>query len=303
MKFNLARALAMGALIYLQSVAVFARDPEQDELTVRCFKAARNLAYPHNVLHSCRNEETIDRQIECVSKMGQPLPDPSRCSSKPDRTRKDFQVDDAKMIAPSHGGGEQACGKIKDLDRRVVCNKTVRDKFYPFFFIQVCENMSVDSLIESCLSAIEGGCFDFSVQSICPNLVRTNNSAGSSGNKKDAAAYVSPLEVSSKIGRAPYRIHIDGPAMVKDRAQNCGKHSSKALGIAGNGLSVDWGDGTHPLEGAQEGQSCAEDQETHTYKWPGTYTIRAYTWHPDEQSHPIVDSSWETKVTITGIEK
>ncbi|HYE23365.1 MAG TPA: hypothetical protein VEA92_02875 [Candidatus Paceibacterota bacterium] len=93
-------------------------------------------------------------------------------------------------------------------------------------------------------------------------------------------------------------VTITGPAPVLEKIDSC-VISVGWFGPGGNGLSVEWGDGTtEPLfEAESEGESCSQSVKTHTYKEPGAYTIIVTLWHPGPADEPITD--WEDSVVVT----
>jgi len=93
-------------------------------------------------------------------------------------------------------------------------------------------------------------------------------------------------------------VTISGPSEVESRFDGC-VYSIGWFGSGGNGLYVEWGDGTNdPLVTPDnEGQSCSESVRTHTYAEPGTYEVRVALWHPGPADAPVTD--WEDTVTVT----
>jgi len=90
---------------------------------------------------------------------------------------------------------------------------------------------------------------------------------------------------------------ITGPAPILEKLDSC-VVSVGWFGPGGNGLSIEWGDGTTAPQFApeREGQACT-DVRSHTYEKEGSYTIIVTLWHPGPADEPITD--WEDSVTVT----
>jgi len=93
-------------------------------------------------------------------------------------------------------------------------------------------------------------------------------------------------------------VTVTGPSPVLERIESC-VTSVGFNGPGGNGLMVEWGDGTmYPMfDESVEGESCSDSVRTHTYLEPGSYTIVVTLWHPGPADEPITD--WEDSVTVT----
>ena len=115
-------------------------------------------------------------------------------------------------------------------------------------------------------------------------------------NEQDGATVTG--EKGLRVARAGRTVTIDGPAEVMEKINSC-VYSVGWFGPGGNGLMVEWGDGsTSPeFEGATEGTSCTDAARTHTFAKAGSYTIVVTLWHPGPADEPITD--WEDSVTVT----
>lgn len=104
------------------------------------------------------------------------------------------------------------------------------------------------------------------------------------------------LAVSSIKGPSPHRVTITGPSRVLAKIANCRRSAKGWFGPGGNGLSVDWGDGTSGQELLGGTGSCADVQGTHVYSAPGTYKVTVEDWHPGPTDRPMTD--WRGQITI-----
>lgn len=113
---------------------------------------------------------------------------------------------------------------------------------------------------------------------------------------------MSAFKLSPSIGKAPLRVEVANvPAAVLKKMNEC-KKSVGRLGTSGNGLTVDWGDGTKAPAAATSTnavRSCADEVKKHTYTTPGVYTVKIRSWSPGPTDAPI--TSWEgtSRVTVT----
>lgn len=125
---------------------------------------------------------------------------------------------------------------------------------------------------------------------------------GTGGDDDDTPATTTPstssLSVSPTSGKAPLTVSINGPTNVLTKISGC-VYSIGFFGFSGNGLSVDWGDGTESPSNieSKRGQSCSDEVRRHTYATSGTYTIKVQLWHPGPTDQPIKD--WEGSATVT----
>ncbi len=106
-----------------------------------------------------------------------------------------------------------------------------------------------------------------------------------------------------KEGTAPLTVTISAiPSAVQAKINGC-KNSVGRLGRSGNGLTIDWGDGTvSPSDtGTTTGRSCAREVRQHTYTTPGTYTAKIKSWHPGPTDAPVTD--WEGTANVVVKEK
>lgn len=105
------------------------------------------------------------------------------------------------------------------------------------------------------------------------------------------------LTVTPASGAAPLSVTISAPT-VEAKMNSC-VFSIGFFGHSGNGLSVNWGDGTQsPIRtDANKGQSCTSAVKNHTYTAPGTYTIKVTSWHPGPTDEQVTD--WEKTATVT----
>ena len=88
---------------------------------------------------------------------------------------------------------------------------------------------------------------------------------------------------------------ITGPSLVKEKIEKC-IYGYGWFGPGGNGLSIDWGDGTSSLEEGVQGKSCTSSERAHTYKKSATYVLHIVAWHPGPIDRPVTD--WEGSTTI-----
>jgi PKD repeat protein len=109
------------------------------------------------------------------------------------------------------------------------------------------------------------------------------------------------LSVTPASGSAPLTITISAPSSVENKINSC-VYSQGFFGASGNGLRVDWGDGTVSPTNASSrlGQSCTNEITTHTYAQSGTYTVRVTSWHPGPTDAPITDWQGSAIVTVSG---
>ncbi|MDB5238210.1 MAG: protein of unknown function with transrane region [Candidatus Kaiserbacteria bacterium] len=93
-------------------------------------------------------------------------------------------------------------------------------------------------------------------------------------------------------------VTIQGPQKLTDAFNAC-VYSIGWQGWSGNGIRVDWGDGTSapltPYSSTNAGTSCTAEK-SHLYTKAGTYTITASLWHPGPTDAPITD--WQGTATV-----
>jgi hypothetical protein len=114
----------------------------------------------------------------------------------------------------------------------------------------------------------------------------------------EQSASVVTGEKGLRVIRSGRTVTIDGPKDVMAKIDSC-VYSVGWFGPGGNGLWIEWGDGTSNPQfvAEQEGQSCSDSVRTHTFDKPGSYTIVVTLWHPGPADAPETD--WEDSVTIT----
>ncbi len=101
------------------------------------------------------------------------------------------------------------------------------------------------------------------------------------------------LKLSSSAGKAPLNVRITGPA----RLLALGRGSSQKW--TGCGYDVFWGDGPESRSPAvRVGSDCAEGFR-HTYREPGSYTLKARIWHPGPDDATKVDWSDTAIITVS----
>lgn len=112
----------------------------------------------------------------------------------------------------------------------------------------------------------------------------------------------SGVRITPASGKAPLNVTLTtNNDAVNEKIKNC-KYSQGFFGPSGNGLSVDWGDGTtEPSASYTEakrnsGASCTDAVSKHTYAENGTYTVEVTSWHPGPTDAPITD--WEDEATV-----
>jgi hypothetical protein len=114
------------------------------------------------------------------------------------------------------------------------------------------------------------------------------------------------LVVEPLSGKAPHLVRIAGPTLVLTKIAECRFGWFEWTGPGGNGVLVDWGDGTETFSlkelytGDRRGESCAERQRRHVYAIPGTYRVKVEIWHPGPIDAPVTDWSGEAVVTVGG---
>ncbi len=94
------------------------------------------------------------------------------------------------------------------------------------------------------------------------------------------------LTISVNSGMAPLQVQITGPyTLIAD-----GKNTYNKW--VGCGYNIDWGDASQEFQ-----QDCSVGF-IHTYKSPGTYTIKANTFHPAPDDSHVVDWTGTTTVKV-----
>lgn len=116
-----------------------------------------------------------------------------------------------------------------------------------------------------------------------------------------SAVSVTSEEVTLRVEPEARTVSITGPAIVTVRGERC-VYAYGWFGPGGNGMSVDWGDGTisprADLVDEKQGKSCTEEVRTHTYSAPGTYTVSVQLWHPGPTDIPETDWDGTAQVTV-----
>lgn len=86
---------------------------------------------------------------------------------------------------------------------------------------------------------------------------------------------------------------------VNKKIEGC-VYSLGFYGQSGNGLSVDWGDGSsEPGDSFSEAvreKDCTNVVSSHTYSKAGSYTVTVHSWHPGPTDAPIID--WKNSATV-----
>ncbi len=108
------------------------------------------------------------------------------------------------------------------------------------------------------------------------------------------------LSVSPSTGTSPLVVTLQAPQEVMNKMQKC-VFSRGWFGASGNGLHVDWGDGSYAPdlsygEDILLGKSCTPFVMKHTYYRGGTYTIKVKSWHPGPTDAPVID--WEGSTVL-----
>jgi hypothetical protein len=96
------------------------------------------------------------------------------------------------------------------------------------------------------------------------------------------------LDLSAFSGKAPLLVRVTGPANLAGLEKN---HFSKWVGC---GFYVDWGEGA----GLEVGEHDCAKALQHTFKKPGTYKVRARTFHPAPDDSHITDWTGEATVVV-----
>ena len=108
------------------------------------------------------------------------------------------------------------------------------------------------------------------------------------------------FRLSPQEGKAPLTVEVAMvPKEVLTKMNECVTTVGR-MGSSGNGLTVDWGDGTiSPVANASSsGQSCKNEVKKHTYATPGTYTVSVRSWHPGPTDAPVTDWEGTARVTV-----
>ena len=114
------------------------------------------------------------------------------------------------------------------------------------------------------------------------------------------------LVVRPLAGEAPLLVRIADPTRVLTKVAECRFGWFPWIGPGGNGLLVDWGDGSEIFSfeemysAERDRKSCAERQRRHIYSVPGTYRVRVEIWHPGPTDGPVTDWKGETVITVGG---
>ena len=112
------------------------------------------------------------------------------------------------------------------------------------------------------------------------------------------------LQLSATSGAAPLGVSILGPPRVLLKIALCKRVLHGWFGPGGNGLGVDWGDGSDPVRAGRsaaaegDGASCAGAQRRHVYAAPGTYHLKVQDWHPGPTDAVVVDWLGEAVVMV-----
>lgn len=108
----------------------------------------------------------------------------------------------------------------------------------------------------------------------------------------------SKLDISIDGDAAPLTVTIAGPQNILDRINRC-RVSLGWHGPGGNGLGVDWGDGSKVFSDLPMDASCVDVQRVHTYSAPGTYRIKVTEWHPGPTDAGVTDWVGEATVIVS----
>ncbi len=113
-----------------------------------------------------------------------------------------------------------------------------------------------------------------------------------------APAIADQLVVDPLQGDAPLKVTITGPKHLTDKIAKC-SYTHGWFGRGGNGVGINWGDGSNPMSMDKEG-SCVEAQRTHIYTVPGTYKLTVAEWHPGPTDAPVDDWTGTATITVGG---
>ncbi len=108
-----------------------------------------------------------------------------------------------------------------------------------------------------------------------------------------------PVRISPQSGKVPHKVEISTASSTVNKKMNECVYSVGRMGTSGNGLTVDWGDGTvSPTANASStGQSCKNEVKKHTYTKPGTYTVTVRSWYPGANDAPV--TAWQGTGVVT----
>jgi hypothetical protein len=119
--------------------------------------------------------------------------------------------------------------------------------------------------------------------------------------RKRCAESVTPnaVRISPQTGTVPLKVEISTVSRSVNNKMNGCVYSVGRMGASGNGLTVDWGDGTvSPTANASStGRSCKDEVKKHTYTKPGTYTVTVRSWNPGPNDAPV--TAWQGKGVVT----
>ncbi|MDB5260014.1 MAG: cell surface protein [Candidatus Nomurabacteria bacterium] len=98
-------------------------------------------------------------------------------------------------------------------------------------------------------------------------------------------------------GSSPLLVTLSVPSVIQGKMNAC-VYTQGFYGASGQGIDVNWGDGTFSpvFSDSKRGQSCSDELKTHTYTTPGTYTITMRSWHPGPTDQAVID--WQGTSTI-----
>ncbi len=133
------------------------------------------------------------------------------------------------------------------------------------------------------------------------NTNTTHESAThSNGDMHSTTGEVTTLKAVPTSGYAPLTVMLRAPHDVMYKIEKC-IYSVGRYGTTGNGLEVNWGDGTNALESSTNvvGKSCAYALGKHTYTNEGTYTVKVRSWHPGPTDGAVTDWEGQTTVQVT----
>lgn len=105
----------------------------------------------------------------------------------------------------------------------------------------------------------------------------------------------SDLAITTEGSGVPRTVTIVGPQSSLERIDRCRKGFSRLV-ANGNGLIVDWGDGTDIHPQVPQGASCADAQRSHTYTAPVRYRITLTASDPGPGDAP--ETSWQGEATV-----
>ncbi|MDR3450247.1 MAG: hypothetical protein P4M15_10980 [Alphaproteobacteria bacterium] len=106
------------------------------------------------------------------------------------------------------------------------------------------------------------------------------------------------LQIQPTHGKHPLQVQITGPSYLVDAINKC-VTSHEWQGKGGNGVTVNWGDGTDDLENVPLNTPCADMQGAHAFPRPDIYHVVVTLWHPGATDAPITDWTGLATITVT----